>query len=119
MSNYKKSRAVLVTFPTFFLLEVEYMSVAEPDKGPLGIFQIDPEYENYHLSEKNQEILQSFMMSNGVDTNDRNEAKNLLLKRDNSAIFILNEDNLWYIVIYLPLRFLSSQDNWYLTTVIE
>ena len=65
----------------------------EPDKGPLGIFQIDPEYENYHLSENNQEILQSFMMSNGVDTNDRNEAKNLLLKRDNSAIFFLNEES--------------------------
>ena len=63
------------------------------DEGPLGIFHINQEYESYQVSDSNKAILENFMMSNGVNTNDRNEAKNILLKRDHSAIDDLDEDS--------------------------
>ena len=63
------------------------------DKVPLGVFHINQEYESYHVSDSNKAILENFMMSNGVNTNDRNEAKNILLKRDHSAIDNLDEDS--------------------------
>ena len=63
------------------------------DEGLLGIFHINQEYESYQVSDSNKAILENFMMSNGVITNDRNEAKKILLKRDNSAIDDLNEES--------------------------